>query len=211
MRPLTLHTPKPLLPVGGKPLIQWHIERLARAGLRELVINHAWLGEQLEARLGDGTDLGVCIRWSAEDEPLETAGGIRHAMPLLGEQPFVLVNGDVWTDFDFARLQLPAGMLAHLVLVDNPPFKVAGDFLLQGGRIANPGAGEQADALTYSGISILSPRLFDGLGEGPQPLAPLLRRAAEQGLVSGERHTGCWVDVGTPERLQQVDQLARGA
>src|SRR5690606_5721867 len=168
MRPLTLHTPKPLLPVGGKPLIQWHIERLARAGLRELVINHAWLGEQLEARLGDGTDLGVRIRWSAEDERLETAGGIRRALPLLAEQPFVLVTAAVWTDVEFARLRLPSGALPPLVLVANPHFEGAGAFLLQGGRVAHPRAGEQADAMTYHGVSILCPRLFDGLGGGPQ-------------------------------------------
>lgn len=209
MRPLTLHTPKPLLPVAGKPLIQWHIEALARAGLSRLVINHAWLGQQIEAAFGDGACLGVHIDWSAEEQPLETAGGILRALPLLGDAPFVLVNGDIWTDFDFAALRLPAGRLAHLVLVDNPPFKEAGDFLLAGGAVANPAAGQQAEALTYSGIAVLSPRLFDGLAEGPQPLAPLLRAAAQQGLVSGEHHAGRWIDVGTPERLQQADLQAR--
>ena len=209
MRPLTLHTPKPLLLVGGKPLIQWHIEALARAGLRNLVINHAWLGEQLEAALGDGSELGVTIQWSAEGQPLETAGGIKRALPLLGEEAFVLVNGDVWTDVDFSRLALPSGMLAHLLLVDNPPFKVGGDFLLQDGKITNPSDQELVSALTYSGIAVLSPELFAGLADGPQALAPLLRAAAERGLVSGEHFTGCWVDVGTPERLQQADQLAK--
>lgn len=209
MRPLTLHTPKPLLPVAGKPLIQWHIEALARAGLSRLVINHAWLGQQIEAAFGDGACLGVHIDWSAEQQPLETAGGILRALPLLGDAPFVLVNGDIWTDFDFAALRLPAGRLAHLVLVDNPPFKMDGDFLLAAGAVANPTAGQQAEALTYSGIAVLSPRLFDGLAEGPQPLAPLLRAAAQQGLVSGEHHAGRWIDVGTPERLQQADLQAR--
>lgn len=212
MRPLTLHTPKPLLPVAGKPLIQWHLEALRRAGLTGLVINHAWLGQQLEAAFGDGGALGVQIDWSAEEQPLETAGGIVRALPLLGEEPFVLVNGDIWTDFDFARLQLPAGRLAHLVLVANPSFKVHGDFLLRAGTIANPATdAEQRDALTYSGIAVLSPQLFAGLADGPQPLAPLLRAAAEGGLVSGEAHTGSWIDVGTPERLQQADLRAREA
>lgn len=209
MRPLTLHTPKPLLPVAGKPLIQWHMEALRRAGLCKLVVNHAWLGEQLEAVFADGARLGVSISWSAEGEPLETAGGILRALPLLGSEPFVLVNGDIWSDFDFARLQLPAGKLAHLVLVDNPPFKQGGDFLLDDGVISSPQSDELPRALTYSGIAVLSPGLFAGLAAGPQPLAPLLRAAASRGLVSGEHYTGCWVDVGTPERLQQVNDLAQ--
>ena len=210
MRPLTLHTPKPLLPVAGKPLIQWHIEALQRAGLDRLVINHAWLGEQLEAAFGNGAAYGVQINWSPEDLPLETAGGILRALPLLGGEPFVLVNGDVWTDFDFSGLRLPEGRLAHLVLVDNPPFKARGDFLLGEGVIANPVTeAEQGRALTYSGIAVLSPQLFDGLIDGPQPLAPLLRAAAERGLVSGERYAGNWIDVGTPERLRQAEQHAR--
>lgn len=209
MRPLTLHTPKPLLPVAGKPLIQWHVEALQRAGFRQLVINHAWLGQQIEAALGSGAGLGVAIQWSAEEQPLETAGGIKRAMPLLGDQPFVLVNGDVWTDIDFSRLRLPAGKLAHLVLVDNPPFKQGGDFLLEAGRVTNPGEQEKDHALTYSGVAVLSPELFADLDEGPLPLAPLLRSAAQRGLVSGEQHIGRWVDVGTPERLQQADNLAR--
>ena len=211
MRPLTLHTPKPLLSVAGKPLIQWHMEALQGAGFRQLVINHAWLGQQIEDTFGDGSQLGLDISWSAEEQPLETAGGILRALPLLGDAPFVLVNGDVWTDFAFSSLGLPAGKLAHLVLVDNPPFKQGGDFLLQAGLIANPAVHEQAEALTYSGIAVLSPRLFDGLGDGPQPLAPLLRAAAQQGQVSGEYHAGRWIDVGTPERLQQADSLAREA
>ena len=209
MRPLTLHTPKPLLPVAGKPLIQWHMEALRRAGLCKLVVNHAWLGEQLEAAFADGARLGVSISWSAEGEPLEPAGGILRALPLLGSEPFVLVNGDIWSDFDFARLQLPAGKLAHLVLVDNPPFKQGGDFLLDDGVISSPQSDELPRALTYSGIAVLSPGLFAGLAAGPQPLAPLLRAAASRGLVSGEHYTGCWVDVGTPERLQQVNDLAQ--
>lgn len=211
MRPLTLHTPKPLLPVGGKPLIQWHMEALQRAGVRQLVINlnHAWLGGQIEDAFGDGSRLDVSISWSAEEQPLETAGGILRALPLLGSEPFVLVNGDVWCDLDFAHLRLPAGKLAHLLLVDNPPFKQRGDFLLNGGLVANPGGDSCSEGLTYSGIAVLSPALFEGLVDGPQPLAPLLRAAADRGLVSGEQHSGRWIDVGTPERLQQADKLVR--
>lgn len=210
MRPLTLHTPKPLLPVAGKPLLQWHIEALQRAGLTELVINHAWLGEQIVQTFNDGAEFGVQIAWSAEAQPLETAGGIVRALPKLGSEPFVLVNGDVWTDFAFADLQLPAGKLAHLVLVANPAFKASGDFLLEHGLIRNPLPGQpSAQALTYSGIAVLSPQLFAGLSDAPQPLAPILRSAAQRGLVSGECYPGTWIDVGTPERLQQADLLAR--
>lgn len=208
MRPLTLHTPKPLLRVAGKPLLQWHIEALAAAGIHELVINHAWLGEQLEAHFGTGEELGVRISWSAEGQPLETAGGILKALPLLGDAPFLLVNGDVWTDIDFATLTLAKGQLAQLVLVDNPPHKDAGDFCLHGGRVGNPLPGQSA--LTYSGIAVLDPRLFAGLAPGPAPLAPLLRAAAGRGLVGGQRHAGRWMDIGTPERLAEANLLAGG-
>lgn len=211
MRPLTLHTPKPLLPVAGKPLIQWHIEALCRAGIDQLVINHAWLGEQLEDAFGDGSALDVHISWSPEEQPLETAGGIIRALPLLGAEPFLLVNGDIWCDVDFSALQLPRGKLAHLVLVPNPPFKQGGDFLLEGGLVTSPPDTAQSGALTFSGISVLSPTLFEGLADGPRPLAPLLRAAAAQGLVSGQVHGGQWIDVGTPERLRQADlQAGRG-
>lgn len=211
MRPLTLHTPKPLLSVAGKPLIQWHMEALQRAGIHQLVINlnYAWLGEQIQVAYGDGSTLGLGISWSIEEQPLETAGGILRALPLLGAEPFIVVNGDIWCDFEFASLQLPAGKLAHLVLVDNPPFKQGGDFLLDADLIANPAQHEQGDALTYSGIAVLSPELFAGQSDGPQPLAPLLRAAAQQGRVSGEYHARRWIDVGTPERLQLADNLAR--
>lgn len=209
MRPLTLHTPKPLLPVAGKPLLQWHIEALRRAGLTDLVINHAWLGEQLQAHFADGAALQVSIQWSAEGAPLETGGGIFRALTLLGDQPFVLVNGDVWTSFEFAGLRLPAGKLAHLVLVDNPSFKAQGDFVLQGDQVRNP-AGDTS-ALTYAGLAVLHPQLFAGQQAGAFALAPLLRRAAETGLVSGEYYPGPWIDVGTPERLAQAGRLATGA
>lgn len=211
MRPLTLHTPKPLIPVGGKPLIEWHLQALAAAGLTDLVINHAWLGEKLVAALGDGRSCGVRISWSAEGEPLETGGGILRALPLLGSEPFVLVNGDIWTDFDFSGLALPAGKLAHLVLIDNPGHKQSGDFCLQAGLVRNPGElGEGKPALTYSGIAVLSPELFNGRQEGSFALAPLLRNAATAGLVSGEYFAGIWLDVGTPERLAEAERLAGG-
>lgn len=209
MRPLTLHTPKPLLPVAGKPLIQWHMEGLRRAGVTDLVINHAWLGEQLEAHFADGAALDVTIQWSPEGEPLETGGGIFKALPLLGDQPFVLVNGDIWSPFEFAGLQLPAGKLAHLVLVDNPSFKTQGDFVLVQGDVRNPSG--SAQALTYSGLAVLHPQLFEGQQGGAFALAPLLRQAADAGLVSGEYFSGPWVDVGTPERLADASRLAQGA
>ena len=208
MRPLTLTTPKPLLPVAGKPLIEWHIEALARAGIVDLVINHAWLGEQLESVLGDGSRLGVHIQWSAEGEPLETGGGIQRALPLLGDEPFLLVNGDIWTRFDFSALRLPAKRLAHLVLVDNPPHKQQGDFALRDGQVANPG---QSQGLTFSGISMLHPALFEGCGAGAFALAPLLRSAADAQRVSGEHFKGGWIDVGTPERLNDATRRAREA
>lgn len=209
MRPLTLHTPKPLLPVAGKPLIQWHVDALARAGFRQLVINHAWLGEQLERALGDGGALGVSIQWSAEGEPLETGGGIRRALPLLGDAPFVLVNGDVWTAFDFAGLALAPGKLAHLVLIDNPAYKATADFTLRDRLVGNPEENEAG--LTYSGIAVIDPALFAGQQGEAFPLAPLLRAAAAAGRVSGEYFAGPWIDVGTPERLQQADRRAREA
>ncbi|WP_022961612.1 N-acetylmuramate alpha-1-phosphate uridylyltransferase MurU [Halopseudomonas pelagia] len=209
MRPLTLHTPKPLLPVAGKPLIQWHIEALRAAGVTDLVINHAWLGEQLEQHFAAGAALGVSIQWSPEGEPLETGGGIFKALGLLGEQPFLLVNGDVWVPFEFAGLALPDGMLAHLVLVDNPEFKTTADFVLVDGALSNPQPGEQG--LTYSGLAVLHPKLFEHERAGAFALAPLLRRAADTGRLSGEYFAGPWVDVGTPARLADAERLAQGS
>lgn len=205
MRPLTLTTPKPLLPVAGKPLIEWHIEALACAGIVDLVINHAWLGEQLESALGDGSRLGVRISWSPEEEPLETGGGIHRALPLLGDDPFVLVNGDIWTRFDFGALSLPPKHLAHLVLVANPAYKQQGDFVLHAGQVSNP---TQTEGLTFSGISVIHPALFDGCSAGAFALAPLLRDAADAGRVSGEHYSGSWIDVGTPERLEDASRQA---
>lgn len=204
MRPLTLHTPKPLLSAGGKPLIVHHIEKLAQAGFKQLVINHAWLGEQIEQALGDGKQFGVQIVYSAEPEPLETGGGIFRALSLLGSEPFALVNGDIWTDYDFARLPRSLSGQAHLVLVDNPEHHPQGDFVLERGQV---GKGE-GRCLTFAGISVLDPRLFAGCQPGAFRLAPLLQQAMQAGEVSGEHYGGRWLDVGTPERLQQADAWA---
>ncbi|MGB1220094.1 MAG: N-acetylmuramate alpha-1-phosphate uridylyltransferase MurU [Alcanivoracaceae bacterium] len=206
MRPLTDHTPKPLLEAGGKPLIVWHIEKLKAAGFSELVINHAWLGDKLEAHLGDGQAFGVHIQWSREGEPLETAGGIRRALPLLGDEPFLVINGDIWTDIDFVHLRrAPAGQ-AHLVLVDNPPHHPQGDFhLASDGKVGDNGS----PALTFSGIGVYRPALFAALADGEARLAPLLRAAMAKGNVSGEHYRGQWWDIGTPERLQALDQHLR--
>lgn len=210
MRPLTDVCPKPLLEAGGKPLIQHHIERLAACGFTELVINLAYRGEQIAAFLGDGERFGVRIHYSREGEPLETAGGIVRALPLLapdGESPFLVVNGDIWTDFDYRRLAAGGADSAHLVLVDNPDHHPQGDFVLTAaGRCAEAGAGPR---LTYSGIARLRPRLFAGCPDGARPLAPLLRAAMARGEVGAEHHRGGWVDVGTPARLAQLDQLIR--
>ncbi|MDC0686211.1 nucleotidyltransferase family protein [Mitsuaria sp. RG] len=205
MRPLTLHTPKPLVPAAGKPLIEYHLEALARAGIREVVINHAWLGQQIEDHLGDGSRFGLSIRYSPEDEPLETGGGIFKALPLLGDAPFLLVNGDVWTDYDFTGLNAPLQGLAHLVLVDNPGHHGRGDFRLADGQVSD--GDEAPGTLTFSGISVLSPALFEGCQAGAFKLAPLLRKAMVEGRVSGEHYRGHWIDVGTLERLADVERL----
>lgn len=205
LRPLTLHTPKPLVQAAGVPLIEYHVRALATAGFRELVINHAWLGQQIEDYLGDGSRFGLSISYSAEGEPLETGGGIFQALPLLGDQPFLLVNGDIFTDYPFAELRRPLTGLVHLVLVDNPGHHSGGDFCLRDGRVQDGQVGQAS--LTYSGIAVLSPALFDGCQPGAFKLAPLLRKAMANGQVSGERFAGGWVDVGTHERLAEVEQL----
>ncbi len=205
MRPLTLHTPKPLVPAAGKPLIEYHLEALARAGVSDVVINHAWLGQQIEDHLGDGSRFGLSISYSPEGEPLETGGGIFKALPLLGDAPFLLVNGDVWTDYDFKRLCQPLQGLAHLVLVDNPGHHGRGDFRLDGPRVVD---GDDAPGtLTFSGLSVLDPKLFEGCQPGAFKLAPLLRQAMAAGQVTGEHYPGQWVDVGTLERLAEVERL----
>ena len=206
MRPLTLETPKPLLEAGGRPLIVHQIEKLARAGVRELVINHAWLGEHLEAALGSGADLGVSIAWSREGEPLETAGGIVQALPLLGEGAFIVANADIWTDYSYDRLPelSGSGTLAHLVMVRDAPHKPGGDFYLgKDGLLTLAGEGH---ALTYSGIGVFHPDFFRGLEPGFRALRPLLDAAIQRGMISGEVHEGKWTDVGTPERLSDLDR-----
>ena len=208
MRPLTLHTPKPLLEVGGKPLIVWHIEKLKRVGVTEIVINTAWLGDKLLQALGDGSKYGVQITWSHEGEGLETAGGIVRALPLLGKEPFILVNGDVWTNMDFQSL-LSVDLqqsLIHLVLVDNPVQHPNGDFVLADGHAFTFDQNVNGEALTYSGIAVLSPELFVGLDDGKRPLAPLLVQAMQDNRASAEKMQAIWVDVGTPERLTVLDQ-----
>jgi MurNAc alpha-1-phosphate uridylyltransferase len=211
MRPLTDACPKPLLTVGGVPLIGWHLRRLAAAGITEVVVNHAWLGERLEAALGDGRDWGVRLRWSPEHEALETAGGIAQALPLLGEAPFLVINGDVWCDWDVGRARTIAarldatGTLACCVLVDNPPHHPRGDFVLDGGWLRNP-THDDPPALTFSGIGVYRPALFATVARGTRaPLAPLLRAAAAAGHAGAERHAGRWTDVGTPQRLAELD------
>ncbi|HEX5364182.1 MAG TPA: nucleotidyltransferase family protein [Gallionella sp.] len=232
MRPLTDHTPKPLLPVGGKPIIVWHIEQLVRAGITELVINHAHLGHQIEAALGDGSQFGASIRYSPEASALETAGGIANALPLLlpspacgesvargaqpagGEgEPFAVINGDIFCDYDFSLLParasalLASGDSAHLVLVDNPEQHPDGDFHLRNGRIL---PSDDSSRLTFSGIGLYCPELFATSPRGSvAPLAPLLRQQIAAGRASGEHHRGWWVDVGTPQRLTELDSRLR--
>lgn len=203
MRPLTLNTPKPLIPVAGVPLIEYHLRALQRAGIHEVVINHAWLGEKIEAHLGDGARFGLHISYSKESQPLETGGGIYKALTMLGDEPFIVVNGDVFTDYDFSKLVQPIQGLAHLVLINNPQHHLEGDFSLAEGRVLSP----QAETLTYSGIAVLSPELFAECQAGAFKLAPLLRQAIAQGRVSGEHFNGGWIDVGTQERLAAAEAV----
>lgn len=205
MRPLTLTTPKPLIPVAGVPLIEYHLGALARAGFTEVVVNHAWLGEKIEAHVGNGERFGLQVTYSRETQPLETGGGIFQALKYLGDEPFVVVNGDIWTDYDFAALRRPLAGLAHLVLVPNPEHHSEGDFLLQDGQVQVPST--SVDTLTYSGIAVLHPQLFADSAAGAFKLAPLLRFAMRDGDVSGEPFDGHWIDVGTPERLAATETL----
>lgn len=208
MQPLTAHTPKPLLRAGGMTLIEHQIHKLARAGFDELVINHAWLGEQLEQALGDGAALGVNIQWSREKQPLETAGGIIQALPLLGEEPFAVVNADVWTDYPFEQLRhvLKASMQAHLVLVPNPTHHPKGDFVLCEGKVQQPEYSQNYQSYTFSGIAVYRPVVFAGVKEKKYPLLPLLNKAIAHSAASGELFTGTWIDIGTPQRLHELDQ-----
>ena len=214
MRPLTDTTPKPLLPAGGKPLIAWHLEKLAALGVRDVVINTSWLASQFPATLGDGAHWGLRLHYAYEGAtPLETGGGMWNAFPLLGDASFIAVNGDIWTDYDFARLPRTIDGDAHLVLVDNPPQHPRGDFALDGDRVASDGP----TRLTFAGIGVYRRGLFDDwrtiIGDAPGAeatpprfkLAPLLRAAMAQGRISGEHHRGAWTDVGTPARLARLN------
>lgn len=220
MRPLTDHTPKPLLVAGGKPLIAWHLEKLAAAGIRDIVVNTSWLAQRFPELLGDGSQWGLRLHYSFEgDRPLETGGGMHHALPLLGDAPFIAVNGDIWTDFDFADLPSDPPGNAHLVLVDNPTHHPGGDFAL-----ADTGSVESTGAvkLTFSGIGVYRPALVqdwravvgdaDGAEASPPrfKLAPLLRDAMARSAVSGVHHPGRWTDVGTPQRLEALDRELNG-
>ncbi len=209
LRPLTLKTPKPLIQVAGKPLIIYHIERLAQAGIKDIVINHSWLGEQIVQTLGNGRQWGVNLSYSEEPELLETGGGIFKALPLLVDDGnndcFLVVNGDVYTDYPVQNLPQSLKGLAHLVLVDNPDFNKTGDFSLAGEKVSSG----ESNRLTFSGISILSHRLFQGSESGAFKLAPLLRKAMATGHVTGEHYSGLWTDVGTIDRLQALDSYLK--
>ncbi|MCK5387246.1 MAG: nucleotidyltransferase family protein [Gammaproteobacteria bacterium] len=202
MRPLTDNLPKPLLKVAGKMLIEYHLEKLKSAQITEVVINHAWLGEKIEQALGDGSQYGLNIHYSHEAEALETAGGIINALPLLGSDAFIVVNGDIYCDYDLSILPPSLSGLAHLVLVNNPPHNPQGDFVL-----TNTGAVEQEgeNKQTFSGIGVYHPDLFKGYPNGKLALAPILRKAMDQHQVSGESYQGVWHDIGTPERLNELD------
>lgn len=208
MRPLTNHTPKPLLKVGGKPLIVWHIENLKHAGFKDIVINIAWLGHMIPKALGDGSQFGINLHYSDEQQEgaLETAGGIIKALPLLTDsnssQPFLVVNGDVWCDFNYSTQNpLIENKLAHIILVNNPEHNPNGDFALDESQVKNKGDVK----FTFSGVGYYYPALFKQLSQGKQPLAPLLREAMEDNKVSGELFAGDWRDIGTPERLAVLD------
>jgi MurNAc alpha-1-phosphate uridylyltransferase len=206
LRPLTDSLPKALVPVRGKPLIAWHLERLAASGAREAVINVSHLGDQIVERIGDGASFGLRIAYSREAEPLETAGGIACALHLLGAEPFLLVNADVYCECDFRRLldHSLGKRLAHLLLVPNPPHRARGDFSL----VSNEVKRDEGPRYTYAGIAVVSPRLVESVAPGDKaPLAPLLYEAADRGLMTGELYRGLWQDVGTRERLAQLESL----
>jgi MurNAc alpha-1-phosphate uridylyltransferase len=210
LRPLTDSVPKALVPVLGKPLIAWHLERLAAAGFRDAVVNVAHLGEKIVAALGDGARFGISLRYSREPEPLETAGGIATALPLLDAAPFLLVNADIFCEFDFRRLRGfdLGGNLAHLVLVPNPAHRAAGDFALRDGKVLGKAAG--APRYTYAGLAVVSPSLVAPVPRGTKaPLAPLLYAAADRGVLGGEAYDGLWQDVGTAERLAELESFLR--
>jgi N-acetyl-alpha-D-muramate 1-phosphate uridylyltransferase len=206
MRPITDTLPKPLVPVAGKPLIGYHLERLAAAGVREVVINLSWLGERIRSALGDGRDFGISIVYSEEGPvPLETGGGIFKALPWLGSGPFLVVNGDTWSDIDYGHLALEDGAQGHIVLVPNPTHNPRGDFGLEGDVVVD----REVDRFTYSGVGVYRPEFFAGCSPGRFPMLPLMKRAISSRLLRGELHRGEWCDVGTPERLATLDADVR--
>ena len=206
MRPITDTLPKPLVPVAGKPLIGYHLEKLAKAGIRDVAINLSWLGERIRGALGDGQDYGVSIAYSDEGPvPLETGGGIFKALPLLGAGPFLVVNGDTWTDIDYGRLALEDGANGRLVLVANPTHNPRGDFGLEGDLVVE----REVDRFTYSGVGVYRPEFFAGCTPGKFPMLPLLKRAIAARVLRGELHRGEWCDVGTPQRLAELDAKVR--
>jgi MurNAc alpha-1-phosphate uridylyltransferase len=202
LRPLTETIPKPLLKVGGKPLLQYHLERLAAAGITDIIINTSWLAELIEDYFGDGSDFGVKIQWSREEQPLETGGGIARALPLLGREPFLLINGDVWTDFPLHSVSLDKGMDAHLVMVTNPEHHPEGDFAVANNLVSY----DVGSKYTFSGISLFRPQLFAGYEEDCFPLRDVMRPAILSGNVSGEVYTGDWWDIGTVDRLSRLNK-----
>lgn len=215
MMPLTADCPKPLLPVNGKPLIVYHIENLVAAGITEIVINHAWLGKKIEQQLADGSQFGASIEYSAEtDGGLETAGGIVKALPLLAfdNEPFIVINGDIWTDYDLSLLKSRSlgNCLGHLVLVNNPQHNPRGDFILGDNGLVESKHSVKDQTYTFSGIGLYSLQLFTGLEPAKIPLAPILRQYMMTQQISGELYQGCWTDVGTPQRLEQIEQAIRG-
>ena len=206
LRPLTDETPKPLIKVAGKSLIEYHLENLAKAGISEIIINTAWLAEKIHQQLGNGSSYGVTIQYSDEGQALETAGGIIKALPLLGDEPFLVVNGDIWCDFDFSTLpDLNNNTQAHLVLVNNPEHNPDGDFSLVNDFIKNTGI----EMKTFSGIGIYKPDFFKEQNNGALPLAPIIRKKCESNLVSGQFYNGAWSDVGTVESLEELEKQSR--
>ncbi len=208
LRPLTDKTPKPLIKVGDRSLIEYHITNLTKAGIQDIIINTAWLAEKIHQQLGNGSDYGVTIQYSDEGEALETAGGIINALPLLGDEPFIVINGDIWCDFDLSTWdfsvlsEAEAKFQAHIILVNNPEHNIDGDFALQGTLLKNTGE----IMYTYSGIGIYSPAFFAEQKPGASPLAPIIRNKCEHDLISGQLHQGRWTDVGTIKRLQQLEK-----
>ena len=220
MRPLTDHLPKPLLQAGGKALIEWHLDALAHAGFQRIVINHAWLGERIEAALGDGRRWGLQILYSPEGQALETAGGIAKALPLIGPDPFLVVNGDIFSDFNPARAHgiaaqmapwgVPQRLEAWCVMVPNAAHHPGGDFAVENGRLVRPDLAAGRPGWTFSGIAVYHPRFFDAVPKGGRlPLRPLLETGVSAGTIGAQCHPGRWWDIGTPERLAELDRLLR--